>query len=325
MRTQPPDHLAPVPLDMREALAGFGTQAEEIVGAFLSTLEAAPSPEILYHYTDEGGLKGILTSGQLWLTDILTLNDPSELTHGLTLASQILSDKAASGPPESKLFAGDFAEFIQAGELQRSGEYFSASFSSQGDDLTQWRAYANSARGYALGFDAKLLEELFLKEPGAPILSTFSVSYDDPRLMSIDQQLIDQMFGLISLPRGRGLSKDAINGYMGELFSLIAVHALHAGMHFKHEAYRHESEYRFLRVYPPETPSVRVKRRDHAGTSIKYEEFYWAAASALPLRRIVIGPAADTVLAAKLIRDLLPRPETPTVQTVLSRIPYRAS
>jgi len=325
MRTQPPDHLAPVPQDMRDALAKFGKQAEEIVGAFLSTLEAAPSPEILYHYTDESGLKGILTSGQLWLTDILTLNDPSELTHGLTQASQILNEKAADGPPETKLFAHDFEGFILAGKLQRSGEYFSASFSSQGDDLTQWQAYGNNARGYALGFDAKLLEELFRKEPGAPILSTFPVSYDDARLMSIDQQLIDAMFGLISLPRGWGLSNEAINGYMGELFSLIAVHALHAGLHFKHEGYRHESEYRFLRVYPPETPSLRVKRRDRAGISIKYEEFNWAAAGVSPLRRIVIGPAADTVLAAKLMRDLLPLPETAQVEIVPSRIPYRAS
>ena len=308
---------------MRDALAQFGKQADEIVGACLSTLEAAPSPEILYHYTDESGFKGILTSGQLWLTDILTLNDPSELTHGLTQASQLLSDKAAGGPPESKLFAHDFEGFIQAGKLQRSGEYFSASFSSRGDDLTQWRAYANNARGYALGFDAKLLEELFLKEPGAPIVRTFPVSYDDARLMSIDQQLIDQMFGLISLPRGRGLSNQAINAYMGELFSLIAVHALHAGLHFKHEGYRHESEYRFLRVYPPETPSVRVKRRDRAGTSIKYEDFSWAAASVSPLRRIVIGPAADTVPATNLIRDLFPRPEAPPVEIVPSRIPYR--
>ena len=88
MSTQPPDHLVPVSPKMRDALAQFGKQADEIVGACLSTLEAAPSPQILYHYTDESGFKGILTSGQLWLTDILTLNNPSELTHGLNQASQ---------------------------------------------------------------------------------------------------------------------------------------------------------------------------------------------------------------------------------------------
>src|ERR1700733_1256632 len=56
-----------------------------------------------------------------------------------------------------------------------------------------------------------------------------------------------------------------INGYMADLFTITAVHALHAGLHFKLEAYRHEQEYRFLRVYPPETPSPRAKVRDRAG------------------------------------------------------------
>jgi hypothetical protein len=325
MKTRPPDRLDLIPPDMRESLARFGTQAETIVGEFLTTLESAPPPEILYHYTDESGLRGILASGQLWLTDILALNDPSELTHGLTHASQILSVKAADGPPESRLFARDFDGFIRAGKLQRSGEYFSASFSSQGDDLNQWRAYADNARGFALGFDAKLLEELFLNEPGAPILSTFPVSYDDARLMSIDQQLIDQMFPLISLPRGRGLPKDAINGFMGELFSLMAVHALHAGLHFKHEAYRHESEYRFLRVYPPEQPSVRLKHRQRTGASIGYEEFKWVVASISPLRRIVAGPACNFNQAAQFIQDLLPRTPAPPVELSRSLIPYRAS
>jgi hypothetical protein len=113
--------------------------------------------------------------------------------------------------------------------------------------------------------------------------------------MAIDQQLIDHMFGLISLPRERGLGDDAIKGYMAELFSIIAVHALHAGMHFKHEAYRNEREYRFLRVYPHEARSVPVKHRNRVGTSIKYEEFNWPAVSVCPVRCILIGPACAMV------------------------------
>ena len=93
------------------------------------------------------GLRGILESGRLWLTDILSLNDPSELNHGLSLATTILNGKAANGPPESKLFADDFGEVMRLGKLQRSGDYFICSFSSAGDDLGQWRAYADSGHG----------------------------------------------------------------------------------------------------------------------------------------------------------------------------------
>jgi hypothetical protein len=33
-------------------------------------------PPIIYHYTNDAGLRGILESGKLWLTDIFDLNDP---------------------------------------------------------------------------------------------------------------------------------------------------------------------------------------------------------------------------------------------------------
>jgi hypothetical protein len=37
--------------------------------------------EPLYHYTDMGGLLGIVNNQEIWLTSIFHLNDPSELGH----------------------------------------------------------------------------------------------------------------------------------------------------------------------------------------------------------------------------------------------------
>jgi hypothetical protein len=72
-----------VPRDMQDALERFNDDAQEIVHSFLATLALQQPPPIIYHYTNDVGLKGILETGQLWLTDIFSLNDPSELTHGL--------------------------------------------------------------------------------------------------------------------------------------------------------------------------------------------------------------------------------------------------
>ena len=36
---------------------------------------------VIYHYTDIKELIGILSDGQLWVTDIRCLNDSSELRH----------------------------------------------------------------------------------------------------------------------------------------------------------------------------------------------------------------------------------------------------
>jgi hypothetical protein len=182
-----------------------------------------------------------------------------------------------------------------------------------------------NGRGYALGFDAMMLEGAFLHETGAPILTTFPVSYNDTRLVDLHRQLINRVFELISLPRGRGLSTQTINGYMADLFTITAVHALHVGLHFKHEAYRHEQEYRFLRVYPPETPSPRAKVRDRAGASVKFETFDWNCDRPSPLRRIVLGPAADIVEGIKSVRESLIIAGRAEVEIVRSSIPYRAT
>jgi hypothetical protein len=244
---------------MRDALNQFDREAGDVVNAFLATLEACEPPPIIYHYTNDVGLRGILETGQLWFSDIFNLNDPSELGHGLSFALNILNDKAASGPPESKLFAKNLSSFVQQGGTQKSGHYFMCSFSSYGDDLGQWRAYADNGRGYALGFNLNALEGAFVKHT-APVVKAFPVTYKDVQLIEIHRKIIGAMFDLISLPRGRRLDKGVINAYMTELTTLLMVHALHAAVHFKHEAYNNEKEYRFLEAHgADQLPDVKSK------------------------------------------------------------------
>jgi len=319
------EFLTAVPRDMRDALAKLGHEPEEIVDTFLTTLEAIPPPPILYHYTNDVGLRGILESGRIWLTDILSLNDPSELSHGLSHAITILNGKAANGLPESKLFAADFEEMIRLGKVQKSGDYFICSFSSAGDDLGQWRAYADNGRGYALGFDANALEDAFIRQAGAPVQKAFPVTYNDARLIEIHRNIIEKMFALISLPRGRDLGDDAIKGYMAELYTLISVHALHAGLHFKHEAYANEQEYRFMQVHPPGNQPLVTKLRTHSYSSIRYQEFDWKDAGRNVLKKIVIGPSASVEKATAFAKESLLLADQQAVAITCSAVPYRAT
>lgn len=121
--------------DMQDALELFGCEAEQIIASFVRTLESQKPAPIIYHYTDDVGLRGILETGQLWLTNVFNLNDPSELSHGLSHAVKILNSKAAKGPLESKLFAEDLAAFIEQRGIQKSGHYFLCSFSSCGAEM----------------------------------------------------------------------------------------------------------------------------------------------------------------------------------------------
>jgi len=84
---------APLPRDVQS----FNVEAENILGSFAASLQGQVPPPILYHYTNDVGLKGIIEAGQLWFTDIFDLNDPSELKHGYVLPSY-LSQHQTSAP-----------------------------------------------------------------------------------------------------------------------------------------------------------------------------------------------------------------------------------
>ena len=296
-----------VPPDMRAQLQKFDKEAEELIASFAGKIDSSPPPPLIYHYTTDAGLRGILETGKIWLTDIFNLNDPSELSHGFSHVVKILNSKAIDGPPPSKLFSQQIEGFLTQGGIQAAAHYFVCSFSSTGDDLGQWRAYADNGRGYALGFDAKELESAFLKEGDVPIPNncTFQMTYNDCKLVELHTQLVERMFHLLSLPYGRGLSSEGIREYIRELFVLLSMHSLRSALFFKHEAYSNESEYRFLQIHRADMPPPEVKLRSRPYSLVKYREFDWRRAAAGALKEIVIGPAADREKAFQFATDCL--------------------
>src|ERR1700746_652095 len=100
-----------LPADMRAEVGKFDAAADEIIKSISRSLDAREPPPIIYHYTNDAGLRGILESGKLWLTDIFNLNDPSELSHGFSQAASILTNRAAGGHQATKVFAQAFEKF----------------------------------------------------------------------------------------------------------------------------------------------------------------------------------------------------------------------
>jgi hypothetical protein len=314
-----------IPQAMQDALSQFDADADAIVRAFVQPLELQKVPAVVYHYTNDVGLRGILETGRLWLSDIFSLNDPSELSHGVSHAVKVLDTNAKSGPPESKTFAQHFASFYERG-MEGSAHYFVCSFSSDGDDLGQWRAYADNGRGYALGFDGAVLEDAFTKENGAPIPnnSTHHVTYDDAALSDIHRRMVEKMFGLISLPRGKGMSAASIDEYLKELSITLSLHALRAALFFKHEAYKNEREFRFMQIHRADVPPPEVKRRYRSYELVKYREFDWRRIQGGALKRIIVGPAADRRKATRFAKECVAAFDPGTVEVTPSEIPYRA-
>ena len=111
-------------------------------------------PDLVYHYTTDSGLLGIIREKCLWATDIRYLNDSKELHYTLELASGHLQQLQRGTYPEQE--ANLLEEWHRAiSNVQRFPVYVAA-FSRHQDKLSQWRAYGRGT-GYAIGFTPQVL------------------------------------------------------------------------------------------------------------------------------------------------------------------------
>ncbi len=307
---------------MRDALDEFNSDAERLVQAFLDSLNTQGAPGTIYHYTNDAGLKGILETGKLWLTDIFDLNDPSELRHGFCQAIEIWNREAFYGCAEADEIGAVLGDF-NSEKLRESAHYFTCSFSSDGDELGQWRSYADNGRGYSLGFDRQALEAAFIQS-ASPFAGTFPVQYNSKLLTDLQGRIVERALPLTSLPTGKGLAGPTIKLFKLQLLISVAAHAIHTAVFFKHEAYRNETEYRFLEMFPANKPPTDVKVRTRPYSLVKYREFDWRSNAAGALRKIVVGPAADRDKAPQFARDCLRMYHKKDIEVIQSPIPYRA-
>ena len=122
--TDPLQDMAALPEKLRNAVIKFDLEAEKITSDFVKSVEAKPPPDVIYHYTDDSGLRGILENGNLRLTDIHNLNDPSELKHGYSHAIKIVNSRLAGKNPFFQRFANSFQSFGVNGGIEESQHCF---------------------------------------------------------------------------------------------------------------------------------------------------------------------------------------------------------
>ena len=173
-----------LPDELQKVLQTHWEKTAEICDPFADKLTGKPVPPTSYHYTDDRGLRGILETGRLWFTDLFSLNDPSELNHGISLALKILENKANESQKKEVRFFCKMFDQAMTGSAKNFAHFFVCCFSNIGDELGQWRAYADEGRGYAIGFDAQVLETAFVNASSSTSdqYSTFPVTYDDESL-----------------------------------------------------------------------------------------------------------------------------------------------
>jgi hypothetical protein len=162
-------------------------------------LGSVSADDLLYHYTSEAGLRGIIASDQIWATHIRFLNDYTEFRRAFTdkyLKALIEAFRASMrkgiDQTAAMVIDGLLAERNRTSILkiiENSGainDTFVCSFTSSlhdgfdpGDRLSQWRGYSHSSQGFSLGFDRELLEKQIAIDNAVVKASVVECIYED--------------------------------------------------------------------------------------------------------------------------------------------------
>ncbi|PSV27080.1 DUF2971 domain-containing protein [Photobacterium sp. GB-56] len=105
---------------------------------------------IIYHYCDLNAFISIAKNKKLWLSDATKMNDYLELKFFRnTLETEINKRLNIS---DEKEYINSYIEFYNLLGLSTQIPYICC-FSTNGDLLSQWRAYGNDGKGVSIGFD----------------------------------------------------------------------------------------------------------------------------------------------------------------------------
>ncbi|USV99900.1 DUF2971 domain-containing protein [Pseudomonas pergaminensis] len=261
---------------------------------------------ILYHYTSQQGLLGVLDSKSIWATNTHYLNDPTEFVHALSFARAMASHS----------YEDDYWEtfgFMLHGHLNKMDEQdlYVSSFSEKPDLLSQWRGYCPGGSGYCIGFDQRLVAEyceergirlekcLYKHEDQAGAVATIisagrdcfpSVPHSVEEFFSLPtEEKLDCMFAI----------KDRLNGDLkpeaDRVLNTICNLLLELAPLFKHEGFHEEAEWRII----SNKPDHQVRFRTGPSYVIPYISIDLLNAKPDVLKKLIVGPNPNQARAAK--------------------------
>jgi len=322
-----------------------------------SVVESYPQ---VWHYTTVLGLHGILTSQQLWATNISYLNDAEEFTgffdrkllhllkegvlegiaeacktaQGLSVIEAAGGLGVVEGELPNKLLAILRATTLRLQAYVTSFCYTPPERDSEDGLLSQWRGYGSDG-GYAIVFDTQGLDEL-LRDEQQRFLYSFGhwgdVDYydDDAGAGAAHEETLEWEAAIrktiVSIIVERNLHP--AEALFEPVISLSTRH--------KHRGFREESEVR-IAVVTPNDETIREARK--AGNNRLKKPVYFTPrggvlvphialferpageAATLPIRKIIVGPHPEKLKRKEAIEMLLDQLKI-EAKVVASDIPY---
>ena len=177
------------------------------------------SNEIWYHYCSAESFMDIIKNKTLRLTDLRHMNDMEELILGERLLNELLETE------EKGEYIRAIYDFFKPQIIQ-----LSMSFSENIDQLSQWRGYADDARGFCIGFKA----ENFNKLP----VHLLKVEYQISEQKKLIRNAINKIVTYLSDIQQTNTINFESALLIAELFELFSI--------LKNNSFREEKEYRLV-------------------------------------------------------------------------------
>src|SRR5271165_57157 len=299
---------------------------------FKEAKDTVPHQSTIYHYTDVRGALGILQSGELWFTERAHLNDPVEMRYGLSIGHELfetaVENRGAAIPGGA------------ASRLKREHElglttygFWSFSASLDGNDLSQWRNYADDGRGVCLGFSLENFNMIALMNLIPDVSNNnslrFPVNYVDGHLRTHLQAYIDRGIGILEALNLSAQDRcyEPYGRYERKFLRILNDGFYVNSVLSKHPAYAHEKEYRLLisGIRNAISACDRHCLRERNGEIVGYLKLpvpTWKQPGVLT--HIRLGPAAPDQLEDQL-RMTLTTLAIPLPRIDKSDIPYRST
>jgi hypothetical protein len=289
----------------------FGLQSDSPRIRSIYDARATGKADVLYHYTDQRGLTGILQSGSVWATDTRFLNDQTEFVHGAEIGRESVKDLVAAIIAEPLL-----VRMRETAENVERRPTYVFCLSTTWDSLSQWRAYGGSGTGYALGFKQQGLSGVGARSDGG----LTECVYDE----QLQKELLSG-YAQIGLARYSEESVDPSRD-PAQCLQREIEHWARLVNHFpialKDPSFSEEREWRLYFQESPKLPLLSVRQGGrtlvpHLVVPLQLE------GQASPLTEIVIGPSPDGDLCKTGLAALLQSIGSVDVVIRSSETPYR--
>lgn len=255
---------------------------------------AQEPPPVLYHYTDETGLHGMFTRGEIWATNFRFFNDATEFEHGRELARNEI-DGALSREADSVRI--ELLKTMRKAVDAAGINIYVSSWSELSDDLSQWRAYGGSRTGYEIGMSGAELTAIGLENDFVLVRCL----YDEEEKRHKMRQLIQQVLDENSEPKTEAEIEEVETG------GNLAYYLNRCACMFKDTAFKSEKEWRLV----SRPKSLRRERADvrPRGRSTLVSFYRMQARSettgAVQICSLRVGPCPHPELALQAVKALL--------------------